>query len=39
MKDKFLNKLSKVPLENHFFNEAIMAQRKNIYEDLFGWIR
>ena len=39
MKDKFLNKLSKVPLENHFFNEAIEAQRTHIYEEIFGWIR
>ena len=39
MKGKNLTQLSKVPLENHFFNEAINAQRKHIFEDLLGWMR
>lgn len=39
MKGKNLTQLSKVPLENHFFNEAINAQRKYIFEDLLGWMR
>ena len=39
MKDKNLTQLSRVPLENHFFNEAMNAKRKHIFEDLLGWMR